>query len=93
MKDIHIIGCKKPIMRLLKTAAHAGGQALELQEFFDDAIPAYSILSHTWGDEEALFSDVINGSFKTKAGFRKIKGALERAREDGSAYLWVDTCR
>lgn len=80
-------------MRLLKTARCAEEEALELEEFFGDTIPAYSILSHTWGDDEVLFADVENDSYKLKEGFRKIKGALGRAREDGSAYLWVDTCR
>jgi len=29
----------------------------ELQEFYDTTIPAYAILSHTWGDEEVSFEE------------------------------------
>ncbi|KAH0445037.1 het domain-containing protein [Colletotrichum camelliae] len=31
---------------------------LELEEFFDDDIPKYAILSHTWGHEEVSFQDL-----------------------------------
>ncbi|KAE9571193.1 Vegetative incompatibility protein HET-E-1 [Colletotrichum fructicola] len=31
---------------------------LELEEFFDDNIPRYAILSHTWGQEEVSFQDL-----------------------------------
>ncbi|KAK2775654.1 het domain-containing protein [Colletotrichum kahawae] len=31
---------------------------LELEEFFDDSIPRYAILSHTWGQEEVSFQDL-----------------------------------
>ena len=36
-------------------------------------IPPYAILSHTWGDEEVLFRDLVNGTAKKKKeGYIKI---------------------
>ncbi|KAK1453902.1 HET domain-containing protein [Colletotrichum melonis] len=31
---------------------------LQLEEFFDDEIPLYTILSHTWGKDEVTFQDL-----------------------------------
>jgi hypothetical protein len=53
-------------MRLLYT------RHLALKEFFDDLIPEYAILSHTWGDDEFLFSDVDRPQSRTKAGFSRV---------------------
>jgi hypothetical protein len=36
-------------MRLLNT------KTFELQDFFEDATPAYAILSHTWETEEVTY--------------------------------------
>lgn len=33
-------------------------KTLELKEFFDDNVPRYAILSHTWGQEEVSFQDL-----------------------------------
>ncbi|KAN0104318.1 Tetratricopeptide repeat domain containing protein [Hyaloscypha variabilis] len=41
-------------------------------------VPAYAILSHTWGKEEA--------------GWRKIQFCANQAAADGLEYFWVDTC-
>jgi len=38
-------------MRLINTGT------LRMREFFDDNVPAYIILYHTWGDEEITFQD------------------------------------
>jgi hypothetical protein len=56
--------------------------------------PPYAILSHTWGedDEEATYKDVMEGSAKTKTGYRKIQFCGEQAARDGLQYFWVDTC-
>jgi hypothetical protein len=40
-------------MRLLQT------RTLKFEEFFDNAIPEYAILSHTWGAEEVSFQDAL----------------------------------
>ncbi|TVY81980.1 Vegetative incompatibility protein HET-E-1 [Lachnellula suecica] len=59
-------------------------------------VPAYAILSHTWGEEEVIYEDwkeckntskVIN-----KAGWRKIQFCANQAAIDGLEYFWVDTC-
>ena len=40
----------------------------------DDEIPPYAILSHTWKEgQEVTFSDLINGTGKSKAGYDKIR--------------------
>ena len=57
-------------------------------------IPAYAILSHTWGDDdqEVSFKDFTEGSGKSKAGYQKIRFCGEQAARDGYRYIWVDTC-
>ncbi|KAK0734629.1 heterokaryon incompatibility protein-domain-containing protein [Lasiosphaeria miniovina] len=88
-------------MRLLDT------KKLRVVEFADNAIPSYSILSHTWGDQEITYQDIVSLSsgsrnlsavfnldseVKSKKGFAKVKNAAALAAEDGFAYLWIDTC-
>ncbi|KAE8149315.1 heterokaryon incompatibility protein-domain-containing protein [Aspergillus avenaceus] len=65
---------------------------LELEEFVDDEIPPYAILSHRWRDGEILFKDMQSETKVTKAGYRKIKQCCDRAKSDKLQYLWVDTC-
>jgi hypothetical protein len=67
---------------------------LELEEFFGSNIPPYAILSHTWGSEEVLFSDLPlrKPSTIAKAGYQKIKLTCDQATRDGLGYAWVDTC-
>ncbi|KAG4439420.1 hypothetical protein IFR05_005113 [Cadophora sp. M221] len=59
-------------------------------------VPAYAILSHTWGKEEVVFQDIQVGvdMSKTvnKAGWRKIQFCAKQAAADGLEYFWVDTC-
>jgi hypothetical protein len=55
-------------------------------------IPPYAILSHTWGDNEFLFKDLVNDTGKTKAGYGKILFCGEQAARDHVQYFWVDTC-
>lgn len=65
-----------------------------LTEFFGDDIPAYAILSHTWGkdDEECTFKDIEMSAGKDKIGYRKIQFCARQAARDGLQYFWVDTC-
>jgi hypothetical protein len=66
--------------------------SLKLEEFIGNAIPQYAILSHTWGKDEVTFEDWKNIRLACrKSGFRKIKGACQRAKVDGIGWLWVDT--
>jgi hypothetical protein len=52
-----------------------GNAEFDLNEFFDDNIPTYAILSHTWGanGEEVTFKDMMRGAGKGKAGYHKIR--------------------
>ncbi|KAL5392900.1 hypothetical protein DPSP01_000595 [Paraphaeosphaeria sporulosa] len=61
-------------------------------DFSRKTIPPYAILSHTWGDDEFLFEDLVNGTGKSKAGYEKIMFCGEQATRDSLQYFWVDTC-
>ncbi|PNP79211.1 hypothetical protein FNYG_07287 [Fusarium nygamai] len=52
----------------------------------------YAILSHTWGDDEVTFEDMMTGQEKGKKGYVKIIHTCRLAKERGIAYAWVDTC-
>jgi hypothetical protein len=73
-------------MRLLKSTT------LQFEEFLGTELPAYVILSHTWGPEEVSFQDMQESRASGKAGFSKIEGCCARAVRDGYEWVWVDTC-
>ncbi|KAK0715232.1 beta transducin-like protein HET-D2Y, partial [Lasiosphaeris hirsuta] len=58
----------------------------------NNKIPPYAILSHTWGDGEVLFRDLMDGTGKNKAGYAKIRFCGDQARCDGLKFFWQDTC-
>lgn len=66
---------------------------LSLVEYFT-SIPRYAILSHTWGqdEEEVTLKDLLDGSGRSKTGFRKIEFCASQAASDNLRYFWVDTC-
>lgn len=66
--------------------------SFELQEFFDQTIPPYAILSHTWGKDEATYQDFVSGHGPSKEGYIKIEKTYDLASQAGIEYLWVDTC-
>ncbi|RDW63506.1 hypothetical protein BP6252_11051 [Coleophoma cylindrospora] len=78
-------------MRLLELKPDGG---LSLTHDLVTDIPAYAILSHTWGDDnqEVTFKDLTEGSGESKAGYQKIRFCGEQAARDGLRYFWVDTC-
>ena len=76
-------------MRLLSLSQRGD---LAWEEFSQDEIPSYAILSHTWGTEEITFVELINGHARRKAGFRKVIFCGEQAARDNLKYFWVDTC-
>lgn len=78
-------------MRLL---VDRGDGNLRLEEYYDDDIPRYAILSHTWGadGEEFSFKDITEGTGKNKAGYRKIEFCRKQAVSDGIQHFWADTC-
>ncbi|KAH7408790.1 heterokaryon incompatibility protein-domain-containing protein [Phaeosphaeria sp. MPI-PUGE-AT-0046c] len=74
-------------MRLIITCS------LQLEEFLDNAIPPYAILSHTWESNEVSFADFtsdVEGA-KKKHAFHKIEDTCRQAALDGLEYAWVDT--
>ncbi len=79
-------------MRLINTST------LSLELYYGDEIPAYAILSHTWGDAEVSLqeftqvSETKNDKITNKAGYRKIAVTCDKALKDGYCYAWVDTC-
>ena len=78
-------------MRLLKYGPLG---EISLTEDLVDDIPAYTILSHTWGADadEVTFDDIERGQGKSKAGYEKIRFCARQARKNGLQYFWVDTC-
>jgi hypothetical protein len=67
---------------------------LSLTDDLQEDIPAYAILSHTWGNDkdEVTSDDLKTSSYKTKAGYVKIRFCGEQAKRDGFHHFWVDTC-
>ena len=60
--------------------------------YVGDDKPPYAILSHTWGENELSYQDMVNVSqHRHKSGFRKILSFCARARKDGYRYGWMDT--
>ena len=56
--------------------------------------PKYAVLSHTWGDNEVVYSDLVNSleSASQRPEFAKVRFTAQQALEDGLDYIWVDTC-
>ncbi|KAE8442823.1 hypothetical protein EG329_002795 [Mollisiaceae sp. DMI_Dod_QoI] len=65
---------------------------IRLQEFAEDKIPPYAILSHTWGNDEVSFQDMDRAKPTQKEGYVKIKYACKQALIDELEYVWIDTC-
>ncbi|KAJ9161518.1 hypothetical protein NKR19_g2191 [Coniochaeta hoffmannii] len=72
-------------MRLLNVQTH------RLEEFFDESIPPYAILSHTWGADELLYSHICQAGYHPGSS-AKVDGCLAQAARDGLEYVWIDTC-
>jgi hypothetical protein len=77
-------------MRLLHTTR------LEFEEFFDDQIPPYAILSHRWGPDEVSYHDFLAGRKRNGAGDKKILACCKYAAHDRGFgpidWVWIDTC-
>jgi hypothetical protein len=64
-----------------------------MDEFLlDHDIPRYAILSHTWGEEEVIFEDLITKTYQDKTGYEKIKFCGKQATADGFTHFWIDSC-
>ncbi|KAG7427812.1 Vegetative incompatibility protein HET-E-1 [Fusarium oxysporum f. sp. raphani] len=73
-------------MRLVNT------ETIQLEFLNDDNVPEYTILSHTWEQEEVLFQDMGRDTAKSKKGYAKLESCCRVARENGFEYIWDDTC-
>lgn len=78
-------------MRLLRVQNNGD---VSLTRNYVKNIPKYAILSHTWGEEEeeVTLKDLLEGSGRAKAGYKKIVYCAKQASKDGLEYFWVDTC-
>src|SRR5437762_13335921 len=76
-------------MRLLNTINY------KLEEFGGNKIPPYTILSHTWGENEITFQHIVRASFddvKDDERYEKVKRTCSTAAAHGFRYVWIDTC-
>ncbi|KUJ12856.1 HET-domain-containing protein [Mollisia scopiformis] len=79
-------------MRLINT------ETMKMEEFFNENVPPYAILSHRWGAEEVSLQEwnriqAIETKMDTllqKAGFAKIISFIEATKQ--VRYVWADTC-
>ena len=78
-------------MRFLKFDDHGEPSLIERS---GDNIPAYGILSHTWGadSEEITYEDLSKGTGIHKSGYDKIKFCAQQSVRDGLRFFWIDTC-
>ncbi len=64
----------------------------QLKDFPANRIPLYAILSHTWEEDEVLFTDMETGRARDKAGYPKVQQSCKKAAIDGFESIWIDTC-
>lgn len=88
-------------MRLLHTAESRF-------EVFTGHKPEYAILSHTWGEAEASYQQILDiharantgigslseqsGLLQESVGVQKIFASCLKARTNGFEWVWIDTC-
>ncbi|KAH7006424.1 heterokaryon incompatibility protein-domain-containing protein [Fusarium venenatum] len=62
----------------------------------EDQTPPYSILSHTWPDDELSFQDIMSLRTGThllgRTGWSKVQNACRLALSLELRYIWIDTC-
>jgi hypothetical protein len=78
-------------MHLLSTTESDAGN-FEVQDFSDDDIPPYVILSHTWDKEEVTFQDMQGTRAANKKGYEKIRICCSVAKANRFKRVWIDTC-
>lgn len=66
---------------------------LEFREVQDSTLK-YAILSHSWGDDEITFQDMLNKSSldQGRPSYTKITEFCRLALDMGLDYAWIDTC-
>ncbi|TDZ25381.1 Vegetative incompatibility protein HET-E-1 [Colletotrichum orbiculare MAFF 240422] len=83
-----ILGVYTPLALILSNVF----RTIEVEEFVEGNIPAYSILSHTWEKEEVSFQDMERQAHSAKAGYQKLLASCGQSLRDGFDYIWIDTC-
>jgi hypothetical protein len=73
-------------MRLLKL--NDSGKPSLVERSGND-IPAYAILSHTWGSDgkEVTYKDLLEGISESKTGYGKIRFCAKQAQADSLDYF------
>ncbi|KAI8686530.1 HET domain-containing protein [Fusarium keratoplasticum] len=71
-------------MRLLNA------NTFQLEQFYDNDIPPYAILSHTWTKDEVTFQEFSTLSWDDPR-LEKTVGCCKQALQDDLTYVWVDT--
>lgn len=83
-------------MALLRLLQRNPDGSISFRETNISHVPAYAILSHTWGKEEVTYQDMeANADVSktiSKAGWEKIQFCAKQAAADGLQYFWIDTC-
>ena len=83
-------------MSLIRLLQRKPDGEIVFRESTSGEVPAYTILSHTWGKEEVIYQDLKKGKDKNKtvnkARWRKIQFCTQQAAVDGLKFFWVDTC-
>jgi hypothetical protein len=78
-------------MALIRLLQRKPDGEIVFREPTSDPVPAYAILSHTWGKEEVMFQDIeVNADRSkttSKAGWRKIQFCADQAAADGLQYF------
>jgi hypothetical protein len=68
-------------------------RTFQLEEFAENEVVDYVILSHTWGKREVTYHEFLSGAWKhDDTRNRKIIRCCARAVFDGFEYCWIDTC-
>lgn len=73
-------------MRLVNT------ETLKLEEFTEEHIPKYALLSHRWEDDEVTYHDMQLGREQSRKGCAKLYDCCRCARNRGISHVWIDTC-
>ncbi|KAK3375675.1 heterokaryon incompatibility protein-domain-containing protein [Lasiosphaeria ovina] len=75
-------------MRLLNVRSR------QLHTRYDDNIPPYAILSHTWDQQEAevSFEDMKRPDHVHMPRYDKIENTCRLAEIEGLEWVWIDTC-
>jgi len=79
-------------MALIRLLQRKPDGEIVFREPTHSGVPAYAILSHTWGEGEVSFQDIEAGANTSKAGWKKIEFCAKQAAADGLEYFWIDTC-